>query len=161
MSTIKVTNINDTSNNASIVTGNNAFTVNGTVVTGVSAGSVTVTAEGGSTTTNLQQGLAKAWIKKAADGASILDSTNVSSLTDTATGQFSVVINNDMGNANYACSSAIFNNNGTVIETCEIRSSSPAPATGSFGAENASVNSSNNRADTDSISSIVIHGDLA
>ena len=107
------------------------------------------------------EGSGKVWIKKAADGASILDSFNVSSLTDTATGQFSVVINNDMGNANYACSSAIFNNNSSVIETCEIRSVSPAPATGSFGAENAYVNSSTNRTDQDSISSIIVHGDLA
>ena len=106
-------------------------------------------------------GSGKVWIKKAADGASILGSFNVSSLTDTATGQFSVVINNNMGNANYACSSVIFNDNGTVIETCEIRSSSPAPATGSFGAENAYVNSSTNRTDNDSISSIIVHGDLA
>jgi hypothetical protein len=112
-------------------------------------------------TSFVASGSAKVWIKKAADGASILDSFNVSSLTDTATGQFSVVINNDMGNANYACSSAIINNNSTIIETCEIRSSSPAPATGSFGAENAYANSSNNRTDQDSISSIVVHGDLA
>ena len=58
-------------------------------------------------------------------------------------------------------SSSITNDNSSVIETCEIRSSSPAPATGSFGAENAYVNSSNNRTDQDSISGIVVHGDLA
>ena len=109
----------------------------------------------------VSQGSGKVWIKKAADGASILDSFNVSSLTDTATGRYTVSINNDMGNANYACSSAIINDNSTVIETCEIRSSSPAPATGSFGAENAYVNSSSNRTDQDSISSIIVHGDLA
>jgi hypothetical protein len=107
------------------------------------------------------EGSGKVWIKKAADGASILDSFNVSSLTDTATGQFSVVINNDMGNANYACSSAIFNDNSSVIETCEIRSTNPAPATGSFGAENAYVNNLSARTDNDSISSIIVHGDLA
>ena len=123
-------------------------------------GSIAIQGEG-TATTNLQQGLGKVWIKKAANGASILESFNVSSLTDTATGRYTVSINNDMDNANYACSSAITNDNSSVIETCEIRISSPAPATGSFGAENAYVNSSTNRTDNDSISSIIVHGDLA
>ena len=100
MSTIKVTNINDTSNNASIVTGNNAFTVNGTVVTGVSAGSVTVTAEGGSTTTNLQQGLAKAWTF-CTDNV-ITDSLNASSSADDATGAYTITLSNNTATANVA-----------------------------------------------------------
>jgi len=101
MSTIKVTNINDTSNNASIVTGNNAFTVNGTVVTGVSAGSTTITAEGGSTTTNLQQGLIKMWAGMDVS-VTILDSFNVSSVRDDAAGRTTFFINNDMANAGYS-----------------------------------------------------------
>ena len=101
MSTIKVTNINDTSNNASIVTGNNAFTVNGTVITGVSAGSTTITAEGGSTTTNLQQGLVKAW-NRTQDGSNIsTDSFNISGTTDNEAVDFDIQINNNIIKDNY------------------------------------------------------------
>ena len=41
------------------------------------AGSMLVVGEGGTVTTNLQQGLTKCWLLVAADGASILDSLNV------------------------------------------------------------------------------------
>ena len=44
-----------------------------------SAGSIVVTGEGGSTTTNLQQGLAKAWVNLTQSDASVTDSLNVSS----------------------------------------------------------------------------------
>jgi hypothetical protein len=56
--------------------------------TGVTtAGSILVTGEGNSTTTNLQQGLVKVWIYTEADGQQINNSLNVSSLTDSSTGQ--------------------------------------------------------------------------
>ena len=43
-----------------------------------SAGSIVVTGEGGSTTTNLQQGLIKAWFNfKGTDTVSLLDSNNI------------------------------------------------------------------------------------
>jgi hypothetical protein len=68
--------------------------------TGVTtAGSILVTGEGNSTTTNLQQGLVKVWIYTEADGQQINNSLNVSSLTDSSTGQQKVNINNNMGNS--------------------------------------------------------------
>ena len=80
-----------------------ASTLKINTLTGVTtAGSIAVTGEGNSTTTNLQQGLCKCWISTPADGASINDSFNVSSATDTDTGKVAVNINNDMSNANYA-----------------------------------------------------------
>ena len=70
-----------------------------------SAGSMTVVGEGGTTTTNLQQGLCKTWINFKPGGTiSIYDSFNVSSLTDTATGQYGININNDFSNTVYAVS---------------------------------------------------------
>ena len=73
-------------------------------LTGVStAGSIAVTAEGNSTTTNLQQGLAKMWVNYTGISTTAArDSFNVSSLTDVATGQTTININNDMGNVNYS-----------------------------------------------------------
>jgi hypothetical protein len=46
-----------------------------------SAGSIVVTGEGGSTTTNLQQGLAKVWCNINASSA-VQDSFNIASITD-------------------------------------------------------------------------------
>ena len=68
--------------------------------TGVTtAGSILVTGEGNSTTTNLQQGLAKLWIElRTVDGGPVDgDSLNVSSLDDDATGRFTVHPSNNMG----------------------------------------------------------------
>ena len=64
------------------------------------AGFILVTGEGNSTTTNLQQGLAKHWVKFAPDAVAD-DSLNNSSITDTATGRFTVTRTNNMSNANY------------------------------------------------------------
>ena len=56
-------------------------------ITGVTtAGSIAVTGEGNSTTTNLQQGLAKGWAKVNQDTPAFRGSFNMSSLTDSETG---------------------------------------------------------------------------
>ena len=71
-------------------------------LTGVStAGSIAVTAEGNSTTTNLQQGLAKAWGQYSGSGTTYADSFNLASATDNGTGDYTYAITNDMANANY------------------------------------------------------------
>ena len=65
------------------------------------AGSIAVTGEGNSTTTNLQQGLAKAWLRATA-AAAVSDSLNVSSGTDHGTGDYSFATTNAFNNINYA-----------------------------------------------------------
>ena len=67
-----------------------------------STGSISVTGEGNSTTTNLQQGLIKMWGKGASDGASLSDSFNVSSLGDTATGRQTYNYTNVMSSGSYS-----------------------------------------------------------
>tara|TARA_R110001606_G_scaffold390153_1_gene556891 strand:- start:1257 stop:1652 length:396 start_codon:yes stop_codon:yes gene_type:complete len=72
-------------------------------LTGTStAGSILVTGEGNSTTTNLQQGLAKTWVN--IDGTGTIaarDSLNVGSLTDNGTGTYDINFTNNFGNINY------------------------------------------------------------
>ena len=72
-------------------------------LTGTStAGSILVTGEGNSTTTNLQQGLAKTWVN--IDGTGTIaarDSLNVGSLTDNGTGKYDINFTNNFGNTNY------------------------------------------------------------
>ena len=76
-----------------------------------SAGSIVVTGEGGSTTTNLQQGLCKQWMAYDHDGESgysdvsgttVRDSFNTSSVTDTATGVGTPNFTNNMDNNKFS-----------------------------------------------------------
>ena len=81
-------------------------------ITGVTtAGSIAVTGEGNSTTTNLQQGLCKCWINFDGSAGSIAaaDSFNSSGLTDNGSGDYTIAFTNDFGNANYACGNGSVN----------------------------------------------------
>jgi len=65
--------------------------------------SAVINSEGGAVTTNIAQGLVKAWVNFNGTGTpAIQDSLNVSSLTDHGTGDYTVVIGNNMGNASYS-----------------------------------------------------------
>jgi len=96
-------------------------------LTGVTtAGSISVTGEGNSTTTNLQQGLAKSWISSLSNGTSISDSLNVSSTADTAAGRQKVAISSAFASQATMCCTAsgrnIDNDNGSgnVNRTCDV-----------------------------------------
>ena len=87
-------------------------------LTGTStAGSIAVTGEGNSTTTNLQQGLAKMWTHADQTGTvEIKDSFNTSSITDVDTADMKYTSTNNMSSTNYAvtlCYQPVDNNNGT------------------------------------------------
>ena len=70
-------------------------------LTGTStAGSIAVTGEGNSTTTNLQQGLAKTWTF-CTDNV-ITDSLNASSSSDVTTGKYTITLTNNTATANVA-----------------------------------------------------------
>ena len=72
-------------------------------LTGTStAGSIAVTAEANSTTTNLQQGLAKVW-SFCTDNV-ITDSLNTSSSTDVDTGKYTITLTNNTATSNVAVS---------------------------------------------------------
>ena len=74
-------------------------------LTGTStAGSILVTGEGNSTTTNLQQGLAKAWAYFNGQAATpvFFDSLNCSSLTDGGTGTQAPQLTNPFSNNHFA-----------------------------------------------------------
>jgi len=65
------------------------------------AGSISVTSEGTSVETNLQQGLIKQWIAFNMDGT-IGDSFNTTSITDIDAGDFDITIANDFANIHYS-----------------------------------------------------------
>ena len=69
--------------------------------TGVTtAGSIDVTGEGNSTTTNLQQGLAKSWVL-GSDAAALTDSFNTASGTDNGVGDYTYTFTTAMSSANF------------------------------------------------------------
>ena len=75
--------------------------------TGVStAGSILVTGEGNSTTTNLQQGLNKVWFTLGMDAVQD-DSFNCSSVDDDGTGDFGIHFTNAFNNALYSSAQAV------------------------------------------------------
>ena len=72
-------------------------------LTGTStAGSIAVTGEGNSTTTNLQQGLAKRWAFYNQQTPAVGDSFNTSSITDSNTGIYLINFTNNMSSTNYS-----------------------------------------------------------
>ena len=80
-----------------------ASTLKINTLAGVStAGSIAVTGEGNSTTTNLQQGLCKQWVAFDMTDQSIGDSFNTTSVTDVSSGNSLVTIANDFANIHYA-----------------------------------------------------------
>jgi len=93
-------------------------------LTGTStAGSILVTGEGNSTTTNLQQGLAKAWQSITASGGtpSFNDSFNTSSITDSNVGRHTLNFSNSFSSVNYA-----------VTGSCQTSSTSQLSNSGEF-----------------------------
>ena len=65
--------------------------------------SAVINSEGGAVTTNIAQGLAKAWANfTGVTTTAVRDSFNVASLTDVGTGKTNVVYTNAMANVNYS-----------------------------------------------------------
>ena len=80
------------------------ITIGSTPVVSASANSMTIRGEG-SAQTSIQQGLIKVFFYKESDGASYGDSFNTSALTDTGTGDFTVVFANNFANAKFGSGS--------------------------------------------------------
>ena len=96
-----------------------------------------------------QNGIVSAYCQVTAAGALVSDSYNVASVTDTGTGNRTIVIDNDMANTNY-CVAAISADNTPRAYTADSR------ATGSFRLQCFELNSPN--ANTDTTSSQIVIG---
>ena len=119
------------------------------------AGSISVQGEG-SNTTNLQQGLAKAWANYDCSGtASIRDNFNVTGLTDLATGYMTISLTNTMNNDDYvrvAAGGENANTGGNRVVGLRL------PSTGSFNM--ISQNTAGSSSDTQD-TCVATFGDLA
>ena len=125
--------------------------------TGVTtAGSILVTGEGNSTTTNLQQGLAKAWGNAPGDATSINDSFNVASLTDTEAGDMTYNLTNNMSATEYSLTAG--QQYTSVLGTGAFFDNPITGATSSFRMQHYENGS---KVDAFKYSGGTIHGDLA
>jgi len=86
------------------------------------AGSILVTGEGNSTTTNLQQGLVKVWFNYNGSGTiAYRDSFNCASLTDNATGDHSVNFTSSMTSDDYSSAGIVGNGNNADTANSQMR----------------------------------------
>lgn len=118
------------------------------------AGSITVTSEGGAATQSLQQGLAKCWTNFNGTGTiAARDSLNLSSLTDNSTGNYTSSWSSALANASY---SALYGAGVNGVITAQERLQTIS--TGSYRID---MNEDNSAAADSSYVMLAILGDLA
>ena len=113
------------------------------------AGSMLVVAEGGTNTTNLQQGLVKAWVFSG-DDASLTNAFNVASGTDNSTGNYTFTYTSNLANANPSAAASVTDN---TDRNASVYSTSTTAFTTEVFVQNGSESDTRNRT--------IICGDLA
>ena len=101
VSTLKLTKIQIPNSDSDVIS---LDASTGNITLNKNLGGTSITIQGENTnTTNLQQGLAKAWANyHAPDPANIRDDFNITSLTDNGTGYFTLTLTNSMNNNDYS-----------------------------------------------------------
>ena len=134
------------------------ITIGSTPVVSASANSLTIRGEG-SAQTSIQQGLAKVWLRADVDGSTLLDSFNMTSVTDNGTGDYTPTFANDFNNALYSLTSTAqhgsSNNDDSRIMTQQNRD----VTAGASRIRRTTANGSGTVGDGDY--NVSIHGDLA
>jgi len=129
-------------------------------LTGTStAGSILVTGEGNSTTTNLQQGLAKAFCSWGhTNHTSGIETFNIASITDTGTGNNNVNLTNNMATAEAPATSGGTTFYGTDLYSAGLGPVGSEHTTSSF--RHLGARQGTGAQDNDYMV-VVVHGDLA
>jgi hypothetical protein len=127
--------------------------LNGRVFDASTTGTLTLTGEG-SATTDVTQGLAKAWVNLVGTGTiAISDSYNVTSITDLGVGNYRVTIANDMANDDHAATVSCSQSGGANDTSCNAQ----AYAVGTHDIQTRQTGAA---IDIATVTSLV-HGDLA
>ena len=127
-----------------------------------SASSISVVGEGGTNTINLQQGLCKAWCHFQGTGSpagTIGNSHNVGSITDTATGRYTVNFSTAYGDASYTCSVMSGSDGTTSVGRPNTVDATPTTSAFAFRVVSAAGDADTAIDDTNELFSS--HGDLA
>ncbi len=121
----------------------------------------------GTATTNLQQGLAKAWVNfdGTASGAAARDGFNNASMTDGGTGIYTVTITNAMNSTNSMIVSGLCTDDGAannhVANISLLRTSGGSPFTTTTVGFNTVFETSGATLNDMDFVTVAIHGDLA
>jgi len=136
-----------------------ASTLKINTLTGVStAGSIAVTGEGNSTTTNLQQGLCKAWVNFDGTGTiATRDTQNISGLTDGGTGVYAIAYTSSLNNDDY--SYQIHGTSSSSGGITKLTSASGSITTSDIDVQ--SLNAAQSAYQDNDDNSVSVHGDLA
>jgi len=125
--------------------------IGATAIVSASAGSATIIAEGGTNTTNLQQGLVKVWVDLDGTGTvSIDNSFNVASVADNGTGNYTFTFSNNFANANFAGGGICGNRTLTIFQA---RTTSTT--------QNFTQDHNDGTNESDKLTTIILCGDLA
>lgn len=117
-----------------------------------------IKSEGGATTTSVQQGLAKSWLTLDGEGTiAIVDSNNIATITDNATGDYSYTYTNNMGTAKHPVTGSVI---GASTGSFYSYLSSEGVSQATTGNTTRNVHYSGAFQDCDP-THLVIHGDLA
>ena len=137
-------------------------TIKTNTLTGTStAGSILVTGEGGSTTTNLQQGLCKGWASVQLDDT-VMDNLNLTTFTDNGVGDITHNFVNPMGNINFvSIGGNIRNNDGGVAWCGGYGSDSEADIKNTTGETRIYHLNASNVPEDMRRAMVAVHGDLA
>ena len=99
VSTLKLTKIQIPNSDSDVIS---LDASSGNVTLNKTLGGTSITVQGeGTATTNLQQGLAKAWVL-GTNAAALTDSFNIASGTDQGTGNYDYAFTNNFASANYS-----------------------------------------------------------
>jgi len=127
-------------------------------LTGTStAGSIAVTGEGNSTTTNLQQGLCKAFINFNGSNMTTRDSFNISGTTDLGVGNYQAAVTNGFASGSNWVTTGHAGNNSATNAGNAFTSSNPHSST---SGHLETMNDEASNSDRGYIG-MVYHGDLA
>ena len=154
VSTLKLTKIQIPNSDSDVIS---LDASTGNISLNKTLGGTSITVQGeGSNTTNLQQGLAKAWANFDESNSTIRDNLNVTDLTDNGTGYFTVNLTNAMGSDDYVR----IGNAGENADTGGNRVLGlRLPATNSFNIN--TRNSTNGNLSDTQDTCVAIFGDLA
>ena len=137
------------------------ITIGSTPVVSASANSMTIRGEG-SNQTSIQQGLCKAWCHFQGTGSpagTIGNSFNVGSITDTASGRYTVNFSNAYGDASYTCSVMSGSDGTTAIGRPNTVDATPTTSAFAFRVVSAAGDADSAIDDTNEL--FTSHGDLA
>lgn len=149
MSTIKVDTLQTRSGNTAAVTGA-GFVATDQIRGNTAASSTTVVAEGGTNTTNLQQGLSKCFCHYTTAGTFVNNSSfNTASLTDGGAGDCRVNFTTNMGSANGYSATRSAN----AFHTLDSEDNAGYSKTITYNSSNAAEDASRTQ--------VTVHGDLA